>query len=448
MTTNRHLERDLPAILGEIAMGRYPDYIDDVLATTAQRRQRPGWTFLERWLPVELVKSRALVPRLPWRQIGVLAIIAVLLAAMLAAFIGSRQQRLPPAFGVAANGLLAYEQGGDLYTVDPVNGQARAFVTGPEMDLRPVWSLDGTRVVFERKVDGSEFGPGLLFVANQDGSGLVQITPEPLRGLADWGFSPDGRSVAAYASGKGGQAIVVVASNGAGQPQRFDVSATADDMPPLYRLDGSEIMFLRRQLDTTRTIYALDPVSGNVRTVIDPAWPMDIHGASWSPDGTRIAYGLFDQTTAAVSSRTHVVLADGTGDIAVDTDPNSFADAGMTWSNDGTRLIITRLYAGKSETETIARSAVVPIDRSSVGVELECPPGAPAVDCSANWTWSPTIRRCWVPSSALTGRPRSSWPIRRPVVSVPLRGLRPDIRPGSESRDDLNLLRDTDAIPC
>ncbi len=51
-------------------------------------------------------------------------------------------------------------------------------MTGPEQDLRPVFSLDGTRFAFERKVDDSS-GPGLLFVAHADGSGLAQVTPEP-----------------------------------------------------------------------------------------------------------------------------------------------------------------------------------------------------------------------------------------------------------------------------
>jgi hypothetical protein len=89
MTTDRHLERDLPTILGEIAMGTYPDYIDDVLATTAQRRQRPGWTFPERWLPVNLA-NEALpgAPRYPRRAIGILTLLAILIAAMLAFYLG------------------------------------------------------------------------------------------------------------------------------------------------------------------------------------------------------------------------------------------------------------------------------------------------------------------------------------------------------------------------
>ena len=43
MTAEQRLERDLPFILDEIVVGPYPDYIDDVLSTTARRRQRPGW---------------------------------------------------------------------------------------------------------------------------------------------------------------------------------------------------------------------------------------------------------------------------------------------------------------------------------------------------------------------------------------------------------------------
>ena len=80
MTAEQRLERDLPQILGDLSIAPYPDYIDDVLATTAQRRQRPAWTFPERWLPMDLVTERVRTPRLPWRAIGVLAMIALLLA--------------------------------------------------------------------------------------------------------------------------------------------------------------------------------------------------------------------------------------------------------------------------------------------------------------------------------------------------------------------------------
>ena len=43
--TRAHLDRYLPAVLGELAEAPYPDYIEQVLATAATRRQRPAWSF-------------------------------------------------------------------------------------------------------------------------------------------------------------------------------------------------------------------------------------------------------------------------------------------------------------------------------------------------------------------------------------------------------------------
>jgi hypothetical protein len=61
----------------------------------------------------------------------------------------------------------------------PVTGRAVAIATEPETDLRPVWSLDGTQLAFERRVD-SDRNPGLLYVAEADGTGLVRVTPDAL----------------------------------------------------------------------------------------------------------------------------------------------------------------------------------------------------------------------------------------------------------------------------
>jgi len=197
MTNERHLERDLPSILGDIAMGPYPEYIDDVLATTVQRRQRPAWTFPERWLPMAVVTRRpVLAPSVPWRTLGALAMILILIAAALAAYIGS-QARLPAPFGPARNGLIAYDLGGDIYTADPVTGAATAIVTGPATDVAPRFSHDGTHVVFERKL---EIGTGQLYVARADGSRLTLITPQPVsltaaKSSTSYDFSPDGQSI-------------------------------------------------------------------------------------------------------------------------------------------------------------------------------------------------------------------------------------------------------------
>jgi Tol biopolymer transport system component len=307
----------------------------------------------------------------------------VLLAAVLAAYVGSQQRRLPPAFGPAANGQLVFSQDGDIYTADPKTGASKAIVTSPERETQPVYSLDGTRLAFGRG--------GLLFVTDASGGGLTQVTPEPLLGLNSWGFSPDGKSIVAFASGDQGPVIVIIPSDGKSDPKLFPVIASCSagcDGPPSYRPDGSEIMFIGKDpAQAYRGVYALDPATGVVRTIVAPSTShLDIHGASWSPDGTYVAYGMYDDSVEAISTKTHVVRVDGTGDVVVDTDPASIADAGLAWSNDSTRLIVSRFYAPDQRR---VRSVIVPIDHSSASIEIACPPKVNGDDCTADWMFSP-----------------------------------------------------------
>ena len=70
MPTDR-FERQLPALLTELAEPRTPDYLDDLLWQTANTSQRPAWSFLERWLPMfEIARQPVMAPRIPWRSIG------------------------------------------------------------------------------------------------------------------------------------------------------------------------------------------------------------------------------------------------------------------------------------------------------------------------------------------------------------------------------------------
>ena len=82
-----------------------PDYLDEILARTIRTRQRPAWSSLERWLPVQLTFTGRLapIPRLAW-AVALLVILVLAAAALFAAGVG--QRRLPH-FGYAANGQIA-----------------------------------------------------------------------------------------------------------------------------------------------------------------------------------------------------------------------------------------------------------------------------------------------------------------------------------------------------
>jgi hypothetical protein len=415
MTNERHLERDLPAILDEIATGRYPDYIDDVLTTTARSRQRPAWMFPERWLPVELVTTRVPTTRVPWRQIGVLALLALLIAVAVIGYIGTQQPRLPAPFGRAANGVIAYSAGGDIFTADPVTGAARAIVAGPDTDIAPRFSPSGTHVVFERKLKN---GPGQLYVARSDGSGLTLITPEPVHlAVADsstnYEFAPDGQSIL-FMSSKDGLPIMSIARADGGGVAQIDVPMAAERAsfrPP----DGAEILFLSPGLQG-HGIYVVDRAGGAPRAIVKPVFGMDLTGAAWSPDGTHILYWSWDnQTAEGQTARTHVISSDGTGDVELPGPPDAVWNAVAAWSNDGTRIFLVRGYTGDNED---VRPVVLPADGGSPGVEIPFP-GSAEQECCSSWIWSPD-------DSKIFGRPGGVDGASRQVILDPVAGTSSD----------------------
>ena len=138
MTVDERFERNLPTVLTDLYLGPTPDYRDDLLWQTARTSQRSAWSFPGRWLPMaDLVTERVTAPRVPWRIVGVALVIIALLIAGTVAFVGSQQPKLPPPFGVAHNGLIAFEQAGDIVTLDPKTAATRVLVGGPEQDSAP-----------------------------------------------------------------------------------------------------------------------------------------------------------------------------------------------------------------------------------------------------------------------------------------------------------------------
>ena len=343
MTTERRLTRDLPEILGDLAMGPYPDYIDDVLATTATIRQRPAWTFPERWLPmVDLVRQPVFVPRLPLRSIALAIVVLLALLAAAILYVGS-QQRVPAPFGLARNGLIAYSAGGDIYTADPVTGTATPIITGPETDRGPRFSLDGTHIAFARFADD---GTSQIYVARSDGTGLTLVTPTRVnlatgsagRAWERYKFSPDGRELLiATASG-----MTIARTDGSGASQ-LDVGMLAEE--PTYRPpDGNQILFIGRGASTG--LFVLDRSTNQTRQIVKMERGFDLAGASWSPDGSKVAYWTWGDTSDGLSAKTHVVNADGTGDRELPSPAGAVWNAHATWSNDGKRLFLAqRLHA-------------------------------------------------------------------------------------------------------
>lgn len=397
MMPSDRFDRRLPVILEEISQPRTPDYFDDLLGLAARTRQRPAWTLLERWLPMaDIARQPAFARQVPWRPIAVLALIFLLVVASLALVIGSRHP-LPAPFGLAKNGLVAYATAGDIYTADSATGASTAIVGGPETDVDPRWSRDGTRVAFQRMADGNAYA-GDVYVARPDGSDLIRVTREPLAGITGYDFSPDGKQLLISAPLNGIPSLLIAATDGS-EIHQLDVGMAATKAawrPP----NGSEILFMDDGDDSggDGAIHLVSSGGGDVRTIVDDQRSAGIYRGHplWSPDGSLIAYGEWCNTDCStgealaagvgLTAQTYIVRADGSP-VRILPSPAGQWQAPESWSNDGTRILVIRGDMHGDAVEQ-ARPAAVPIDGSASGVEIPYPGGMSPTETTA-WEWAP-----------------------------------------------------------
>jgi len=342
----RPADRKLRGLLLELAQTRTPDYLEAAIEQASARSQRPAWTFLERWIPMELVTSRVSMTRLPWRQLGVLALIALLVAGALVVYVGSRIQRSPaPPFGPAGNGLIALGRDGDLFVVDPATGRETLLVGGPESDEWIGFTPDGTRGIFLRwgPDNGAVTAAGIGSVQLNGGAKPVLMGKDVLHGNDSIELAPNGRDVAFATFDWGTPNIHINVGSLDGTSFRVFENVPVADYGGLAFLapDGHELVFVAPNANAhTHDIRALDLATGTTRLIVETSRTTDIFGnLSASPDGKRIAYALAD-SSGAIS--VHVVGTDGIGDRVVGHAAGATFEAWPQWDPQGRRLLLER----------------------------------------------------------------------------------------------------------
>jgi hypothetical protein len=301
-----------------------PEYLDEILARTTRTRQRPAWSSLERWLPVQLTFTGRLapIPRLAWFA-ALLAMLVLAAVALLALGVG---QRRVPHFGAAANGQIAFIDGGNLKVAAADGTNARILTPLPEGAEQLTFSPDGTR--FAYRTTGSV--PSII-VANSDGSNPIVVAAGASMGTGEpFAWSPDSRRITftnVIVADKIGT-IDVVDADGSHLTQVIQGSAAEglDRYRPAWSPDGQWISFFATETAGYVALHVIHPDgSGERRLETSPMNP-DIIDMSWSPDPamTRVLYvtgGNVDMFDLATNTQTSV----GTG-------------FWPTWSPDGARI--------------------------------------------------------------------------------------------------------------
>ena len=302
MTSDDGLDRRLTAWLDDEAAPLAPRGLSETITERVDGTRRlPGWATPERWISMETRAQFGAVPR----AIIVLATLALLtaLAAGAIAIGASTTPKLPPPFGAAGNGLIAYVSGGDIWTVEPDGSRLRRMTSGPGVEDIPTWSRDGTKLAYWT---GPEDGPGDLVVIDVDGGNAVTVA-ETTRPYATLEWSADGAEIMYDAivpelvsdtcmyGGNGddvacGSRLFVAAADGSGSRQVGDPDLTARSA--VLSPDGHTVAFGGGGDGGTEALYLMEWDGANVRRLDTgirggQVWPFS--GQSWSPEGSRIA---------------------------------------------------------------------------------------------------------------------------------------------------------------
>ena len=348
---------ELPDILTDIAAPRVPDYVDDLLVLTAATRQRPRWTFLERWLPMGVIARRPLFfPTVPWRTLVTVAVLIALLAAAL--IVAGSRNKVPPPFGLARNGAIVFGSGqtggGDIFAKDSLNGPERLLIGGSTDDFAAGFTRSGTQLIFLRRTSGVAGGSNERiqpFIANTDGTNIRSISESLV--APDWfDWSPDDSTLVVQTGDpKLGQHLYIV-DLARGASRQLDVGRPMTMSFPNFRgPDGAEIVF-RGETSTNdgyrSGIFAVHPDGSGLRQITPTNGDRndDYMFPQPSPDGRLVAYTAWN--AVAEKLQMHLVdLASGSDRLLSTDSPQSQGFA--TFSPDGGRIIFVTYFANRNQ---------------------------------------------------------------------------------------------------
>lgn len=372
MTTPNGLDPRLTDWLMAQAPNRAPDaLLAEVRERAARTRRRPAWATSERWISME---TRAQLGALPRMGVLLAILLSLLLLATAIAFAAgtSPAPKLPPPYGPAANGLIAYGYLGDIWLIGEDGSDPQQLTSGPELDFTGVWSPDGTTLAYwSAEFDGDPTNVNQVAAAGNGGDlSLKAISPgdpEPRtlatglawtgRGGIDIAWSPDSKQIAF------GYRDVL----DAGTLPRIDIVSLADGqrrplvqngVTPRWSPNGSAVAFVNLAYGTdpdgkatSQFGISVVPSDGG-----DPSPVSRVRGddwsfldPQWSSDGQRILFHAGTSFTDDI----YIAQADGTGETRV-TD-TTLTERFPSWSPANDRIVYYR--AGPSDGSRLVLSA-------------------------------------------------------------------------------------------
>jgi dipeptidyl aminopeptidase/acylaminoacyl peptidase len=168
----------------------------------------------------------------------------------------------------------------DLYLMDADGSNLQRLTTDPSREAEPVWTPDGTRLVYTVTRQGEQ---PQLYALRPDGRPAQALTAEP-GGNHSPAISADGRSLAFVSTRDGNQEIYVMPVDG-GEPRRVTRTGQRDSLPRF--LTNGDLIYVVERGKGSRLVR-LAGAAGEPQTVLETDEP--ISGLAVSRDGRRVAY--------------------------------------------------------------------------------------------------------------------------------------------------------------
>ena len=340
MSTN-DLDRQLVGWFASAGTEYVPDgLLDDVFDVTRASRQRRG--ALGRLMTAAAGWWRAPgILRVAPRQVFYLVIVALLVVAAALAIASVGGQRPAPPFGLAANGLIAFDRDGAIVIARP-DGTEVSQVTTVADARGPIFAPDGSRFAFYGTVDGA----GTILVASADGRDPIAISAgiaiDELRMETPVSWSPDSQRI--VFSGLAGEQRRLYVANVDGSDTHAIGDSDLSMIDPAWSPDGGWIAFhgFRPAEDaaagsyrTSAGLYLIRPDgTEQTRLVGGTGGDFIYRKPQWLPDPSRsvLAYAigepqLYDVAVFDVDSMTQTVISDEPG-----------AELWPAWAPDGSAL--------------------------------------------------------------------------------------------------------------